>query len=80
MIVPVRCFTCGKLVGDKYEEFTTRVKVGEDPRVVLDSLGFKRYCCRRTLISSMDVVEQLIPYSEAQWRRYNEFNSGSKDW
>ena len=30
MIIPVRCFTCGK---------------------VLDELGVKRYCCRRTIIS-----------------------------
>ncbi|MDG6996864.1 MAG: DNA-directed RNA polymerase subunit N, partial [Nitrososphaerota archaeon] len=30
MIVPVRCFSCGKLVGDKYEEYASRLKKGED--------------------------------------------------
>ena len=75
MIVPVRCFSCGKLVGDKYEEFNSRVKAGEDPKLVLDSLGFKRYCCRSIIISSMDVIDQLVPYNEAQWRRYSELYS-----
>ncbi|MGI0090498.1 MAG: DNA-directed RNA polymerase subunit N [Nitrososphaerales archaeon] len=75
MIIPVRCFTCGNLVADKYSEFTTRVKNGEEPKIVLDSLGLKRYCCRRMLISSMDVIDQLMPYNEAQWKRHIEFSS-----
>ncbi|MGI0079949.1 MAG: DNA-directed RNA polymerase subunit N [Nitrososphaerales archaeon] len=75
MIIPVRCFTCGNLVADKYSDFTSRVKNGEDPKKVLDSLGLKRYCCRRMLITSMDIVDQLMPYNEAQWRRHSEFSS-----
>lgn len=74
MIIPVRCFTCGNLVADKYNEFTSRVKNGEDPKKVLDSLGLKRYCCRRMLITSMDIVDQLMPYNEAQWRRHAEYS------
>jgi DNA-directed RNA polymerase subunit N len=74
MIVPVRCFTCGKLVADKHAEFTQRVKSGEDPKKVLDSIGMKRYCCRRMLISSMDVIDQLMPYNEAQWKRHSEYS------
>jgi DNA-directed RNA polymerase subunit N len=75
MIIPVRCFTCGKLVADKYAEFMQRVKNGEDPKEVLDSLGLKRYCCRRMLISSMDIVDQLMPYNEALWKRHVEFSN-----
>ena len=75
MIVPVRCFTCGNLVADKYNEFLNLVKNGEDPGKVLNSLGLKRYCCRRMLISSMDVIDQLMPYNEALWKRHLEFAS-----
>jgi DNA-directed RNA polymerase subunit N len=75
MIVPVRCFTCGSLVADKYATFQQRVKAGEDPKKVLDSLGLKRYCCRRMLITSTDVIDQLTPYNEALWRRHSEFAS-----
>ncbi|RLI03540.1 DNA-directed RNA polymerase subunit N, partial [Candidatus Bathyarchaeota archaeon] len=26
MIIPIRCFTCGAVIGDKWEEFSNRVK------------------------------------------------------
>ena len=62
MLVPIRCFTCGKLIGDKFTEFESRVKGGEDPAKVLDEVGIKRYCCRRMLISSVDLIDQVLPY------------------
>lgn len=52
MIIPVRCFTCGKVLASIFEEYKKRVYIdGEDARKVLDELGVKRYCCRRTIIS-----------------------------
>jgi DNA-directed RNA polymerase subunit N len=62
------------LVADKYAEFMQRVKAGEDPQKVLDSLHLKRYCCRRMMISSMDLTEQLMPYNEALWKRHMEYS------
>ena len=60
MIIPVRCFTCGALIGDKWEEFSKRVSAGEDPGAVLTSMGFKRPCCRRMLITNVDFMDELI--------------------
>ncbi len=62
MMIPIRCFTCGNLIGDKFQSFQSRVKSGEDPGKVLDDLGLKRYCCRRMLISSVDVIDQVLPF------------------
>ncbi|HYA56244.1 MAG TPA: DNA-directed RNA polymerase subunit N [Nitrososphaerales archaeon] len=62
MMIPVRCFTCGNLIGDKFAPFQARVKAGEEPGKVLDDLGLKRYCCRRMLISSVDVIDQVLPF------------------
>ena len=62
MMIPIRCFTCGNVVGDKFEPFTEKVKAGADPARVLDDLGVKRYCCRRMLISSVDVIDQVLPF------------------
>lgn len=62
MIVPVRCFSCGKVVAEKYEEFTGRVQKGEVPEKVLDELGFSRYCCRRMLLSHVDLLPELLKY------------------
>ncbi|WP_054839859.1 DNA-directed RNA polymerase subunit N [Thermococcus sp. JCM 11816] len=63
MIVPVRCFTCGKVLADKYYEFKKRVEAGgEDPGKVLDDLGVERYCCRRTLLSHVELIDQVMVY------------------
>lgn len=62
MHIPVRCFTCGKLIGNLWEDFDKRVKAGEDPEKVLDSLGLNRYCCRRMLISHVNVIDDIKKY------------------
>lgn len=75
MLIPVRCFTCGGLIADKYTEYSNRVRTGEDPGKVMDSLGVKRYCCRRMFISNVDTIHQIIPYYEALRRRMFEIQS-----
>ena len=70
LIIPIRCFTCGKLIGDKWEEFARRVKMGEDAGDVLDSLGIKRYCCRRMLLSHVEIIDEVLRfYEEAEKRK-----------
>lgn len=34
-------------------------------REALDALGLRRYCCRRMVLTHVDLVEQLIHYSSA---------------
>ena len=75
MLIPVRCFTCGGLIADKYSEYKERVKSGEGDAEVLDSLGIKRYCCRRMFISSVETIYQVIPYYEVLRRRMSEMQS-----
>lgn len=72
MIIPVRCFTCGKLIGDKWEEFARRVREGEHPKKVLDDMGLKRYCCRRMLLSHVEVIDEIIKFFEAKKIREEE--------
>ena len=69
IIIPVRCFTCGKLIGDKWEEFARRVKAGEDSKKDLDSLGVTRYCCRRMLLSHVEIIDEILKFYEETERR-----------
>ncbi len=66
MIIPVRCFTCGALIGDKWLEYARRVKQGEDPKRVLDDLEVKRYCCRRMFLSHVELIDEILLYEEAE--------------
>jgi DNA-directed RNA polymerase subunit N len=62
MIIPVRCFSCGKLVGDKWEPFSKRVAAGEHPKEVLDDVGVDRYCCRRMLLSHVELIDDILEF------------------
>ena len=75
MLIPVRCFTCGNLIADKYDDFQNKIKSGEEPDKVLDSLGFERYCCRRMLLTTVETIQQVIPFYEAIQRRNQEVQS-----
>ncbi|MBM3309040.1 MAG: DNA-directed RNA polymerase subunit N [Candidatus Altiarchaeales archaeon] len=62
MIIPIRCFSCGKPVAQDWDEYTRRTVEGENPQNVLDSLGHMRYCCRRMFISHSEIIDELMQY------------------
>ncbi|PIN77098.1 DNA-directed RNA polymerase subunit N [Candidatus Woesearchaeota archaeon CG10_big_fil_rev_8_21_14_0_10_34_12] len=57
MIIPVRCFSCGKPIAQLWEQFKQRVEAGEDTKKVLDELGLERYCCRAVFLGHVDLLE-----------------------
>jgi len=62
MIIPVRCFSCGKVVGHLYEKFKRRVKAREDPGKVLDKLGLERVCCRALFLGHVDLIKKVSQF------------------
>jgi DNA-directed RNA polymerase subunit N len=64
MMIPVRCFTCGAVIADKYEEYREKVDAGQDPAEVLDKLGVKRYCCRRMILAHVEGLEEIIRHGK----------------
>jgi len=59
MIIPVRCFTCGKPIGHLWEEFKKRKEAGEDAGKILDDLGLKRYCCRQVILGTVELLKDV---------------------
>ncbi len=72
MIIPVRCFTCGRVMADIVDYYENeKAKIEENKNIdklyknfdkihtahILDNLGLKRYCCRRNLIANIDMME-----------------------
>lgn len=79
MIIPVRCITCGKVIGDKYLYYKREVEkkrkelklpdempildvnsktITKTPEgLVLDQLKLERYCCRRMMLSHVDLID-----------------------
>lgn len=63
MMVLVRCFSCGKVLADSYEEFQKRIEKGEKAGKILDELGITRYCCRRILMAQTDIIDDIMKYN-----------------
>ena len=63
VLIPVRCWSCGKVIAHRYEQYKEAVDEGKDPGEVLDELGFKRYCCRRMFVGHIDLIDEVAPFS-----------------
>ena len=72
MLIPVRCFTCGNLIADKFDDYQTKLKAGEDPEKVLNELQINRYCFRRMLLTTVETIQQVIPFYESIEKRKQE--------
>ena len=93
MIIPVRCFTCGKVMADKYDYYIQQVhllsistsistsasassekaphkadkeKANKHKHFdtlhtgkILDDMGLTRYCCRRHMLTTVDMMEVI---------------------
>tara|TARA_Y100000816_G_scaffold179238_1_gene129573 strand:- start:5632 stop:5865 length:234 start_codon:yes stop_codon:yes gene_type:complete len=76
MIIPIKCFTCGTILANKYRFYTNEVikrKMANDERSdrviyltkenfdktaegeVLDLLKLKNVCCRRHMLTHVDL-------------------------
>ena len=71
MLIPIRCWTCGNVIGNHYDEWKQRVlEKGEEPRIVLDEMGLNRICCRRMLVSHVEILDETIKFALAASRRH----------
>ena len=86
MIIPIRCFTCGNLLGHKWETFKKLAKEQDELKrkekftldditidenkedlhkyfdknsygKILDDMELVRYCCRRHIITHVDLID-----------------------
>lgn len=76
MIVPIRCFTCGKSISWFYDYYVKECASLEEKNpepamegfkhfdkhhksAILDVVGCTRSCCRRHLLTTVDMMEKI---------------------
>lgn len=82
MIIPIRCFTCNKVIAHLWEEYINQIQMAyleknitndaknrfinieelENKTIegkVLDKLGLNKYCCRRMILSHVDLCDKI---------------------
>jgi len=64
MIIPIRCFSCGKPIAHLWEDFKSRVAKGEDAKKVLDEIGLDKYCCRTVFLTQEDTLELINKFKK----------------
>ena len=64
MIIPIRCFSCNKVIGNKWETYIHHINNGLTIKNSLDKINMTRYCCRRMFLSHVDLIDYILKYSQ----------------
>jgi|TARA_B110000971_G_scaffold78653_1_gene80762 DNA-directed RNA polymerase subunit N len=92
MIIPIRCFTCNKVLASKYGKYKALIQAEDERRLhaqqpkldnilagdditisdtthsseitelykdIFKQIGVERYCCKRCLISHVDLIDKI---------------------
>lgn len=54
---PIRCYTCGKVLGNKWEIIEKLLREGRKLSEVYNMLMIRRYCCKRIVMTSVDMMD-----------------------
>ncbi len=64
MIIPIRCFSCGKPIAHLYKKYKELVEGGKEKKEALDELGLDRYCCRAQILGHADTLELVNKFKK----------------
>lgn len=62
MIIPVRCFSCGNVIGSSWESYQKMIAEGKSKKEALDTLKIKKYCCRGAIMSHVEMIDTVGKY------------------
>ncbi|AGB04898.1 DNA-directed RNA polymerase, subunit N (RpoN/RPB10) [Aciduliprofundum sp. MAR08-339] len=72
VIIPVRCFSCGRVIASDYIAFVNKVNLiretenreptPEEIQKIFDEIGVRRYCCRRMILSHVDLIDDTMAF------------------
>jgi len=61
MIIPIRCMSCGKPIGQFWEQYK-KESASKPAGEVMDALGLERYCCRAQFLGHVDLIDTAAKF------------------
>lgn len=65
-MLPVRCFTCNKVIGrfqDSWDQYKQNNKLNKEDYIrFFETHNIQRYCCRKIFITHIDIYEHCTTF------------------
>ena len=58
-MIPVRCYSCGKVIGEYEDVYESKIKKEKSKKQALDDLKLYRMCCRANMMSNVAFEETI---------------------
>jgi DNA-directed RNA polymerase subunit N len=65
MIIPIRCFSCGKPIAHLWKKYKEEIAAGKEPAKVLAELGLDRFCCRAMFLGQVDLIQEVGKFKKS---------------
>lgn len=62
MLIPVRCFTCGKVLGNKATAYEKLLENNVPIVEIYKNLGITRLCCKRVMLTNVNIADKMADY------------------
>ena len=71
-MLPIRCYTCNKVLGNKGQTFENMKNTGVDLEDVWKALGLTRQCCKTIMLTHVDLTNEIMKYEDYNPCKYVE--------
>lgn len=71
-MIPVRCFTCNKVLGNKHDTFCALKDADVPYEEIWKRLGLTRTCCKMIMRTYVDLTDKLMVYQDYDPCQYIE--------
>lgn len=64
MIIPIRCFTCNKVIANKWKTYESLMNTKMSQDAIFEKIGIEKYCCKRMFVTHVELIDELLLYSD----------------
>ena len=63
MIIPIRCYSCGRITANKWNMYIHKVNNGTSNKDALNELNIDKMCCRQLFLCNVELIDKINKYN-----------------